>query len=68
MSLLAESALVARAREVAPQVLAPHGRGRSSAKAQGVFWKSASLQSPGSSSDRATRSIGPSSIALQRAT
>ena len=62
------AAQVPRAREEAPQVLAPHGATGSRANPQGVFWKSASLHSPGSSSACATRSTGPSSIARQRET
>ncbi len=49
----------ARARgEEAPQVLASHGAAGSRANPQGVFWKSASLHSPGSSKACATRSTG----------
>ena len=62
------AAQVAGAREEAPQVLAPHGAPGSRANPQGVFWKSASLHSPGSSIACATRSAGPSSMARHRET
>ena len=56
------------AGEEEAQILPPHAAAGSSANDHGVFWKRASPQSPGSSSDRATCSTVPPRIRRQRVT